>query len=76
MHIVMYIKSTSTYGITFQRGQSNLVQVELYVGADYAHEANDHRPVSGGVVMCAGAVYRFTLGRRNALRFLLHGRTT
>ena len=28
LHIVMYIKSTSTYGITFQRGLSNRVHLE------------------------------------------------
>lgn len=59
LHIVMYIKSTSTYGITFQRGLSDGVQLELYVDADYAHEANDRRSVSGGVIMCAGACVSF-----------------
>ena len=59
LHIVMYIKSTSTYGITFQRGLSNGVHLELHVDADYAHEANDRRSVSGGVFMCAGACVSF-----------------
>ena len=59
LRIVMYIKSTSTYGITFQRGLSSGVQLELYVDVDYAHEANDRKSVSGGVVMCAGAYVSF-----------------
>ena len=69
LHIVMYMKSTSTYGITFQRGLGNGVQLELYVDADYAHETNDRRPVSGGVVMCIGAWFIvFSLGCKHALR--------
>ena len=59
LHIVMYIKSTSTYGITSQRGLSNGVQLELYVDVDYAHEANGRRSVSGGVVVCGGACVSF-----------------
>ena len=59
LRIVMYIKSTSTYGITFQMGLSSGVQLELYVDADYAHEANDRNSVSGGVVKCAGACVSF-----------------
>ena len=59
LHIVMYLKSTSTYGITFQRGLSSGVQLELYVDADYGHQTNDRRSVSGGVVMCAGACVLF-----------------
>ena len=43
------------YGISFRRGLSSGVQLELYVDADYAHEANERKSVSGGVVMCAGA---------------------
>ena len=71
LHIVMYIKSTSTYGITFQTGLSDGVQLELYVDADYAHEANDQRSVSGGVMCALVPVYRSTLERRNPLRFRL-----
>ena len=59
LHILMYIKSTKTYGITFQRGLSNGLQLELDVDADYSYEANYRRSVSGGVVMCAGACVSF-----------------
>ena len=55
----MYIKSTSTYGITSQKGPSDGVQLGLYVDVDYANEANDRRSVSGGVVMFAGACVSF-----------------
>ena len=47
------------YGIPFQRGLNNGVQLGLYVGADYAHEANDRRSVSGGVITCTGVCVSF-----------------
>ena len=47
LRIAMCITSTSTYGVTFPRGLSSGVQLELYVDADYAHEANDRNSVSG-----------------------------
>ena len=59
LHVVMYMKSTTTYGITFQRGLGNGVQLELYVDADYAYEASDRRSVSGGVIMCVSACVSF-----------------
>ena len=59
LHIVMCIKSTSTYGNTFQRCLRCGDKLELYVDADYADEANDRRSVSGGVAMCAGACVSF-----------------
>ena len=69
LHILMYIKSTSTYGITFQRGVSNGVQLDLYVDTDYAYKANDLRSVSGVLSCALVPVYRFALGRRNPLPF-------
>ena len=35
------------------------VQLELYVDASYAHEANDRRSVSGEVIMCLGTWVSF-----------------
>ena len=67
LHIVMYIKPTSTYGIIFQRGLGNGVQLELYVDANYAHEANDRRSVFGGVIMCAGAFVCFYSRRQKSI---------
>ena len=55
----LHIKSTSTYGVTFQWGLGNRVQLELYVDTDYAHETNDRMSVSGGDIMCAGAFKYF-----------------
>ena len=63
----MYIKSTSTYGIIFQRDLGNGVQLELYVDADYAHEADDRRSVFGGVIMCAGAFVCFYSRRQKSI---------
>ncbi|CAB1119976.1 unnamed protein product [Ectocarpus sp. CCAP 1310/34] len=59
LHIVMYIRCTSAYGITFQRGTAGGVSLEVYVDSDYASKATDRRSVSGGVVMCAGSCVSF-----------------
>ena len=66
------------YGISFRKGLNSGVQLELYVDADYAHEANERRSVSGGVVMCAGACVscRFTVAHGKASRCELRRRTT
>ena len=53
----MYVKGTSEYGITFQRGGG--LDMEVYVDSDYASKATDRRSVSGVVVMCAGACVSF-----------------
>lgn len=59
MHIAMYIRFTSTLGITFQRGSRGGIDLRLYVDSDYANRATDRRSVSGAVVMCAGACVSF-----------------
>ena len=66
------------YGISFRKGLNSGVQLELYMDADYAHEANERRSVSGGVVMCAGACVscRFTVAHRKSSRCVLRKRTT
>ena len=45
---------TSEFGITFQRGSG--LQLVAFADADYASKATDRRSVSGGAIMCAGAV--------------------
>ena len=50
-----YINGTSEYGITFQRGTSSSISLEVFADADYASKATDRRSVSGGVIMCGGA---------------------
>ena len=66
------------YDISFRRGLNSGVQLELYVDADYAHEANERRSVSGEVVMCAGAGVscRFTVAHRKASRCVPRKRST
>ena len=51
-----YINETSEYGITFQRGTSSSISLEVFADADYASKATDRRSVSGGVIMCGGAI--------------------
>ena len=53
--ILEYINGTSEYGITFQRGTSSSISLEVFADADYASKATDRRSVSGGVIMCGGA---------------------
>ena len=54
VHIVLYIRSRSIYGITFLRSLGNGVKLELCVDAGCANDANDRRSVSCGGIMCAG----------------------
>ena len=51
--ILEYVFFTIDFGITFQRGKR--LDLVDYADADYASNATDRRPVSGGAVMCAGA---------------------
>ena len=53
LHIVRYLKSTSQFGITFQRGSG--LQLEVFADSDFASKTTDRRSVSGGIVMCGGA---------------------
>ena len=64
LHILMYIRFTSSYGITFQRGATSGVGLEVFVDSDFASRATDRRFVSGGVVMCAGACVSFFSSER------------
>ena len=59
LHVLMYVRFTSGYGITFQRGTARGVGFEVYVDSDYASRAIDRKYVSGGVVMCAGGCVSF-----------------
>ena len=55
MHVLMYVRFTSSLGITFQRGMVGGDRMELFVDSDFASKATDRRSVSGAVVMFAGA---------------------
>lgn len=57
LHIVMYVRGTSSFGITFQRGCG--VDFLLFVDSDFASKATDRRSVSGVLIMCAGGCVVF-----------------
>ena len=52
--ILAYIKGTSYFGITYVRGTSVGISLEVFADADYARKATDRRSMSGGAVMCGG----------------------
>ena len=52
--ILAYINGTSGLGITYQRGTSVGISLEVFAGADHASKATDRRSVSGGAIMCGG----------------------
>ena len=58
LYVLMYVRFTSSYGITFQRGTASGVGVEVFVDSYFASRATDRRSVSGGV-MCASACVSF-----------------
>lgn len=49
LHIVMYVRGTSDFGISFQRGCG--VDFVLVVDSDFASKATDRRSVSGVLMM-------------------------
>ena len=55
MHVLMYVRFTSSFGITFQTGMVGGDRMEHFVDSDFASKATDRRSVSGAVVMFAGA---------------------
>ncbi|CAB1120305.1 unnamed protein product [Ectocarpus sp. CCAP 1310/34] len=57
LHVLMYVRFTSGYGITFQRGTVGGDHMELFVDSDFANKATDRRSVSGALVMFAGAIH-------------------
>ena len=54
LDILRYLKRTSSYGISFQRGSVAGVSIQAFTDADYASKAADRRSVSGGAIMCGG----------------------
>ena len=53
--ILAYVNGTCGFGITYQRGTTVGISLEVFADADYASRATDRRSVSGGAMMCAGA---------------------
>ena len=41
--------------MSFQRGTSSSISLEVFTDADYASKSTGRRPVPGGVIMCGGA---------------------
>ena len=52
--ILGYVRRTSSFGITFQRGTSAGLNLQVFADADYASVAADRRSVSAGLMMCGG----------------------
>ena len=60
--ILEYLKVTSGYGITFQRGSG--LQLMVYADAAYAPKDTKRKSVSGVAVMCGGtAIQQMSTGR-------------
>ena len=55
MHVLMYVRFTSSFGIIFQRGMVGENRMKLFLDSDFASKATDRRSVYGAVVMFAGA---------------------
>ena len=55
MHVLMYVRVTSSFGITFQRGMVGGDRMERFVDSDFASKATDRLSVSGPVGIFAGA---------------------
>ena len=53
--ILAYINGTRGFGITYQRGATVGIFLEIFADADYASKEADRRSVSGDAIMCGGA---------------------
>ena len=49
------ISGTCGFGITYHRGTTVGISLEVFADADYASKATDRMSASGGAIMCAGA---------------------
>ena len=49
--ILRYVRQTSPFGITFQRGTVGGLSMPVFADADYVSKATDRRSVSGGLVI-------------------------
>ena len=61
--ILEYLKVTSSYGITFQRGSG--LELMVYADAVYAPKDTKKKSVPGVAVMCGGAAIQWILGHRS-----------
>ena len=51
LDILAYVNGTCGFGITYQRGATVGISLEVFTDADYASKATDRRSVSGGAIM-------------------------
>ena len=49
------INGSYGFGITYQRGTSAGVSLEIFADAEYASKGSERRSVSGGAIVCGGA---------------------
>ena len=61
--VLEYLKVTSSYGITFQRGSG--LELMVYADAVYAPKDTKKKSVPGVAVMCGGAAIQWILGHRS-----------
>ena len=55
LDILAYVNGTRGFSITYQRGTTVGIYLEVFVDADYASGATERSSVSGGAIMYAGA---------------------
>ena len=55
MHVLMHVRFTSSFGITFQRGMVRRGRMEFFVDSNFASKATGPRSVSGAVMVFADA---------------------
>ena len=53
--ILAYINGTRGFGITYQRGASVGILIEIFADEDYANKATDKKSVSCGALICGDA---------------------
>ena len=53
--MLAYVNGACGFGITYLRGTTVGISLEVFADADYASRATDKRSVSGGAIMRAGA---------------------
>ena len=73
LHILLYVRFTIDYGITFQKGTGSGLALEGFVDSDFASKATGRTSVSGGVVMCAGAWCAVLLEDAEECDVVFHG---
>lgn len=74
--ILGYVRWTSSFGITSERGTVGGLIMQVFADADYASKAAYRRSVSEGLVMCGVLVGLSSPERRSASRVLQQRQST